>query len=202
MMPRGTPGGQLPGRQSPARQLPGRQPSGRLAGALGACLLAVTLFTACAGADGSSPAGPGESSTAPGSGPSTGPWTGPGGTTAPTTGPPATAEQLVGTWVVDTTFGSPNQPYLTIRADGSWAGSDGCNGVRGTWNVSGDGTLTVEAGPSTLIYCDGKPLPSLFANATSASVDIVSVPHTLTLVDHTGTATTLIAGREDLAPID
>jgi heat shock protein HslJ len=159
------------------------------------CVLTAGLLGACANAPEpggrSSGAAPADPPPAPGA-PAT-------GAPAPASG--ATAEQLVGTWVVDTTFDAPNQPYLTIRPDGSWAGSDGCNAVRGTWDVSGDGTLTVEAGPSTLMACEGKPLPALFAGATSASVVTVAGRASLTLVGATGTATTLVAGREHLTPI-
>ena len=152
---------------------------------LAMCVLAVGLLGACANA----PDAGGASSDAA--------QPPPAGSAAA----PATAEQLVGTWIVDATFDTPDQPYLTIRDDGSWTGSDGCNGVKGTWDVGADGTLTVEAGPSTLIFCDGKPLPTLFANAASASVDTLAGGDTLTLVDDAGTTTTLIAGREDLTPI-
>jgi heat shock protein HslJ len=153
------------------------------------CLLAAGMLGACAQAPGSAErsSGAAPANPAPASG-------------VPAT--PATAEQLVGTWVVDSPFGgAPKPPYLTIRPDGSWAGSDGCNGVRGTWAVNGAGVLTVEAGPSTLMACDGKPLPALFAGATSASVATVAGRASLTLIDHTGAETTLIAGREELTPI-
>lgn len=146
----------------------------RLAILVGACVLAVGLLTACSGFGGP----PGEPSGTPGTG--------------------ATADQLIGTWVVDARFDVPTQPFLTIRNDGTWAGSDGCNGVQGTWKLGDGGSLEVEAGPSTLIYCDGKPLPSLFAHAKTAAV----AGDTLTLHDAAGEVTaTLISGREELKPL-
>ncbi|MGO4691854.1 META domain-containing protein [Glaciibacter sp. 2TAF33] len=161
------------------------------------CVLATGLLGACANAPDSGGSGGGAS---PGAGSHTAPdGAGPAPADEPVT--PATAQQLVGTWVVDAIFDAPNQPFLTIREDGSWAGSDGCNGVRGTWAVGGDGALTVEAGPSTLIACDGKPLPTLFANARSASVATLDGSETVTLVDAAGPTTMLVAGREDLTPI-
>jgi heat shock protein HslJ len=164
---------------------------------LALCVLTAGLLGACANAPDSDE--PSSAGASPGAGSTATPGAQPPTDGAPAA--PATAAQLVGTWVVDATFDAPNQPYLTVRDDGSWTGSDGCNGVQGTWAVGADGTLTVEAGPSTLIACDGKPLPTLFANARSASVATLAGGDTLTLVDDAGTATPLIAGREDLAPI-
>jgi heat shock protein HslJ len=165
------------------------------------CVLAAGLLSACANAPDSGRSSGGASS---GAGSTATPSATSGGAQPPTevaSAAPATAVQLVGTWVVDAIFDAPNQPYLTIRDDGSWAGSDGCNGVEGTWEVGGDGALTVEAGPSTLIACDGKPLPTLFANAASASVATMAGGDTLILVDDAGVATMLIAGREHLTPV-
>jgi heat shock protein HslJ len=149
----------------------------RLVLVLGAGLLSAGMLTACAGAGGGATPNPPPTPNAPA----------------------ATAEQLVGTWVVDATFDVPTQPFLTLVGDGSWTGSDGCNGVQGTWAVAAGGELTVEAGPSTLIYCDGKPLPRLFASARRASV----AEGTLTLSDASGAVTaTLVPGREDLTPVN
>ncbi|TFB50296.1 META domain-containing protein [Cryobacterium tagatosivorans] len=104
-------------------------------------------------------------------------------------------EDLVGTWVVDERFAVQLQPFLTIAADGTWAGSDGCNGVRGTWELGAGGAITTTAGPHTLIYCDGKDLPTLFADAKKVAV----TGDTLVLLDAAGEVTvTLIAGREQL----
>lgn len=113
-----------------------------------------------------------------------------------TAGPaPAEPADLVGTWVVDATYPVHIQPFLTIVADGTWTGSDGCNGVQGTWELGAGGALTTTAGPHTMIYCDGKDLPALFDAAATAAVD----GDTLTLQDAAGEVTaTLIAGREEL----
>lgn len=138
--------------------------------ALTAVVLAVVLLAGCA--SGAGPSGP------------------PSGAT-----PGPSPEDLVGTWVVDATFQVQTQPFLTIAADGTWAGSDGCNGVRGTWELGPGGAITTTAGPHTLIYCDGKDLPTLFADAKTVAVD----GDTLTLMDAAGEVTaTLIAGREQL----
>ncbi|MGN7798845.1 META domain-containing protein [Leifsonia sp. 22587] len=46
------------------------------------------------------------------------------------------------------------QPHLTITADGSFSGSDGCNELSGTGTVSGD-TFTFGPFASTLKACEG-----------------------------------------------
>jgi len=111
--------------------------------------------------------------------------------------PTPTAQSIVGTWVVSPDQTLPTTPFLTIAGDGSWTGSDGCNVVRGTWDVAADGTLVTTSGPSTLIGCDGKPLPALFSNATQATVDGDS----LVLQDESGEIVMLVAGREPLKHI-
>jgi len=96
-------------------------------------------------------------------------------TSAPTPTPTNAATEVgdvVGTWVLDEAFpGAPETPYLAFAADESWQGSDGCNTVIGTWALADDGALTVTAGPSTLIACDGAPLPGLLTAATALTVD-------------------------------
>lgn len=152
-----------------------RQRNKRLVLILGACCLAiavvaVALLAGCA--TGAGPSGP------PSSAPS---------------GP--VPDDLVGTWVVDMAYDVPTQPFLTIAADGTWTGSDGCNGVQGTWELGAAGALRATAGPHTLIYCEGKDLPALFDDAKTVAVD----GGTLTLQDAAGEVTaTLIAGREQL----
>ena len=144
-----------------------------------ALTLAVVVVAVLAGcATGAGPSGPSESTAPSGSAPA-----------APT------PEDLVGTWVVDATYDVRIQPFLTIVADGTWTGSDGCNGVQGTWELGSGGTLRTTSGPHTLIFCEGKDLPALFDNAKTVAVD----GDTLTLTDAAGQVTaTLIAGREQL----
>lgn len=79
-------------------------------------------------------------------------------------------DELVGTWVTGETYPSPSEPFLTITEDGTWSSSDGCNDVQGTWSLEPGGTLITEAGPSTLMYCDGAALPTFMANAKRAVI--------------------------------
>lgn len=51
--------------------------------------------------------------------------------------------------------GAPIRPYLALAADGSWAGSDGCNALAGRWTSAGAGAIGAVMGPQTLIWCTG-----------------------------------------------
>lgn len=81
------------------------------------------------------------------------------------------SDELVGRWVTGLSYDSPQVPFLLIADDGTWTGSDGCNGAQGEWSIDTEGALTVEAGPSTLIACDAVDLPGIFASAAMASID-------------------------------
>ncbi|PJJ63626.1 META domain-containing protein [Compostimonas suwonensis] len=81
------------------------------------------------------------------------------------------SDDLVGTWVTGESYGVGVNPFLDISEDGTWQGSDGCNGTAGTWEIASDGALTTTAGPSTMIYCGGAPLPTQFSQAKKAKLD-------------------------------
>ena len=80
-------------------------------------------------------------------------------------------EELVGRWITGVAYESPEVPFLLIADDGTWTGSDGCNGVQGEWAIDDEGALSVDAGPSTFIACDGVALPTIFAEASMAAID-------------------------------
>lgn len=79
--------------------------------------------------------------------------------------------QLVGTWTIDASFDSPEQPFIDFADDGTWSSSDGCNRVQGTWELGTEGALTTTAGPSTLIACEGAQLPLAVALADYVEFD-------------------------------
>lgn len=109
-------------------------------------------------------------------------------------GPGAATEQdLLGTWVLDEQFDSPEQPFIDFADDGTWISSDGCNQVRGTWVLGEDGSLVTTAGPSTLMACDGAQLPLAMALATSVVIDGDS----LTLVSSGESTTTELVRSTD-----
>lgn len=70
----------------------------------------------------------------------------------------------VGMWGEDT----KGSPYLEFLEDGTLSGSDGCNGIGGTYTDS-DGTITVELGFSTLKACVG--VDTWLRDISTASVD-------------------------------
>ncbi|ANP73431.1 META domain-containing protein [Cryobacterium arcticum] len=78
---------------------------------------------------------------------------------------------LVGTWVLDRTFDSPEQPYVSFVQDNTWSASDGCNRVQGTWTLAADGSLSTTSGPQTMMACDGAQLPLAVSRGTSVEVD-------------------------------
>ena len=47
------------------------------------------------------------------------------------------------------------EAYLRFHDDGTWSGSDGCNGQSGRYTLSPGGHLTAKPGPQTLIWCPG-----------------------------------------------
>ncbi len=92
---------------------------------------------------------------------------------------PAGADDLVGTWVPG--GDAAPEAEITLAADGTYTGSDGCNGTSGRWAQGQDGRLLVTAGVSTMMACDGMHLVGL-AMAAWAEVD----GDTLTLYDVSG----------------
>lgn len=83
---------------------------------------------------------------------------------------PATDAALLGTWV-PVAYAVSTDPYALFEADGTWTGSDGCNGGSGRWVVGADGEFLATSGPSTLIACEGAAVPSWVAQATTAGIN-------------------------------
>ena len=100
---------------------------------------------------------------------------------------------LVGTWTVEESFDTPEQPYVAFVQDNSWSASDGCNRVQGTWDLEAENTLTTTMGPQTLMGCDGVALPSAVSLATTVSVDGDS----LTLSGADGSTSTVLVRSND-----
>ncbi len=83
---------------------------------------------------------------------------------------PATDAALAGKWV-PVAYAVSTDPHVLFEADGTWSGSDGCNGGQGRWAVGPEGEFLATSGPSTLIGCEGAPVPTWVANATVAGVN-------------------------------
>jgi hypothetical protein len=77
---------------------------------------------------------------------------------------------LEGKWV-PVAYAVSTDPHVLFEADGTWTGSDGCNGGQGRWAVGAAGEFLATSGPSTLIGCEGAPVPSWVAQAPSAGIN-------------------------------
>ena len=98
--------------------------------------------------------------------------------------------ELVGRWlpVVPPADGDEaeqptTEPFVEFVADGTWTGSDGCNGHGGRWAATPEGSLIATAGPSTLIFCEGAPVGVWMSTAASAGL----ADEQLVLFDNAGT---------------
>ena len=81
-----------------------------------------------------------------------------------------TVGSIVGRWTpegVDTSTGA----NVEFAADGTWTGSDGCNGGEGRWAIGANGGFLATSGASTLIACDGALVPSWVSQAQLAGLD-------------------------------
>jgi hypothetical protein len=97
---------------------------------------------------------------------------------------PADADALIDRWVpVDGSSSSVETPYLELAGDGSWQGSDGCNGQSGRWLAGPEGAVIATSGASTMIGCDNVPVGSWLAGASRAGFD----GDVLVLLDAQGT---------------
>jgi hypothetical protein len=85
----------------------------------------------------------------------------------------AVRSDLLGRWIpADGRRRNGNQePFVAFAADGEWRGSDGCNGGAGRWGSGRAGALLATAGLSTLIACNGVPVPSWLAQTYRAGFD-------------------------------
>lgn len=94
---------------------------------------------------------------------------------------PAAAEEVLGRWVPVETY--ETDPFIELLDDGTWTGSDGCNGLGGRWLLDDELVLLVISGPQTLIGCEGENLGSMLVGSAWLVVD----GDTLTFYDAEGT---------------
>jgi len=81
------------------------------------------------------------------------------------------AVELLGIWSPPSFGIGRDQPNATFKADGSWSGSDGCNGVSGRWAVASGGDWAATAGGSTLVGCNGSDAASMVPRAQQVGLD-------------------------------
>jgi heat shock protein HslJ len=100
-------------------------------------------------------------------------------------------QELVGRWLpapassgnVDEAEQPTTEPFVEFHADGTWTGSDGCNGHGGRWAATAEGNLIATAGASTLIYCEGAPVGTWLSATALAGL----AGEELVLLDNAGT---------------
>lgn len=63
----------------------------------------------------------------------------------------------------------PEDPTLTFNPDGTWIGSDGCNGISGTFTIGQRGEFTSQANGQRLIECSNVPHTAILAAAKRIS---------------------------------
>jgi len=99
--------------------------------------------------------------------------------TAPATAAvqPLSAKTLAGTWRAVQITGTkslksarPDDPVLVFKADGTWSGSDGCNGLQGTFTIGQRGEFAAKIGPQHLIGCDNVPHTGVLQSAKRIEV--------------------------------
>lgn len=104
----------------------------------------------------------------------------------------ATRSMLVGSWIAIAPSASPvdglgppaDAPGFTLKDDGTWSGTDGCNGSGGRWNADTMSGIIATSGGSTLIGCNNVAAPQWLAQAWLAGFDTDDV---LVLFDYQGT---------------
>ncbi|MEU6699553.1 hypothetical protein [Pseudonocardia sp. NPDC046786] len=84
---------------------------------------------------------------------------------------PAVAGDLTGGHWYPADGTAQGRAFAEFAADGSWTGSDGCNGQSGTWALDDNGSFTGTAGTSTLIGCENVPVAFWIDEAVRAGTD-------------------------------
>ena len=83
---------------------------------------------------------------------------------------PATDAALEGKWI-PVAYAVSTGPHVAFASDGTWTGSDGCNGGQGRWAVGQGGEFLATSGPSTLIACEGAPVPAWVGQAATVGIN-------------------------------
>lgn len=88
-------------------------------------------------------------------------------------------EAIVGTWypleidgyqVPEASESTYPDAYLEFGADGDWSGSDGCNGIGGSYRIEVDGSFAAQAGPQTEIGCANVPSAAVLVSAQTVEI--------------------------------
>jgi heat shock protein HslJ len=69
------------------------------------------------------------------------------------------------------TGGKETKAHLTFLDDGTWTGSDGCNGQSGDYTIATDGHLKADPNPQTLIACPGADINAALDSSDHIAID-------------------------------
>ncbi|TCO34706.1 heat shock protein HslJ [Kribbella steppae] len=88
------------------------------------------------------------------------------------------AQSVSGTWRAVQMAGMtslkadrPDDPVLVLKADGTWTGSDGCNGLQGTYAIGQRGEFAATIGPQRLVGCDNVQHTAVLQDADRITLD-------------------------------
>jgi hypothetical protein len=89
---------------------------------------------------------------------------------------PATHDRLLGAWVSalprpSSGLRHDTEPGITFAADGSYHGTDGCNGTDGRWASDDTGALIITGGASAAMGCDNVDVVRWVGLAAWAALD-------------------------------
>lgn len=91
---------------------------------------------------------------------------------AGTSGPHAAmAADLTGVRWLPADGTAQGRAFAEFAPDGTWTGSDGCNGQSGEWTLGDGGALRATAGLSTMIGCENVPVARWISEAVHVEVD-------------------------------
>jgi heat shock protein HslJ len=65
----------------------------------------------------------------------------------------------------------PEDPVLVLVPDGTWTGSDGCNGLQGTYTIGQRGEFTATVGPQHMVGCENVPHTGVLKTARRVALD-------------------------------
>lgn len=107
----------------------------------------IVILAGCTGGNDASSASPSAAVVSP----STSTPTAESSTSSPAPDTATGADAFVGSWgTVDR-----QSPHLVIASDGTFTGSDGCNTLRGTWQLEDDGSIEFDDVAMTRMACEG-----------------------------------------------
>lgn len=93
-----------------------------------------------------------------------------------------TAQTVVGSWrpvrlngFTTLKTGRPDDPIITFNADGTWTGSDGCNGLSGSYAIGQRGEFTSKSNGQRMVGCDNVPHTAVLAATKRIASDQTSL---------------------------